>query len=358
MIARHEDRSAAGGKPSTPLEGDAASASVLLRQHSTPRGEAPAFDLVESFSDVVDTPVVAGRARTPRRTWWGALALALVAGVAGDVCAGSDALVLARVRPRPGTYEDSLLANGIERRFRLHLPSSYNHSRELPVVVLLHDRGGDPRQIESQSRFVSEAERNDLILVVPWGEGVPRDWGGKEDVAFVGRILEAVTARLAVDRQRLVLAGFGTGGTLALEAARQLRDRVAAVVAVSAAPPVHEEEAWEAGPGLVALLLVAGKANPRLPFDDGSDRSQMALAARWAASNGCLPAPQLVPLAEGGFGQLFPDCRDGVDVLVVGVPNGGHAWPGGRAVAGGDPPVPSPSATALIVDFVTRHPRP
>ncbi|HPC84649.1 MAG TPA: hypothetical protein P5234_15220 [Thermoanaerobaculaceae bacterium] len=290
---------------------------------------------------------------------WFAVGWLLTAMSAGGSSATvSDTLPLHRVRPRPGTYEEGVVVGGIERRFRLHLPPAYNHSTEFPVLVLLHDRGGDPRQVEAQSQFVAEAKRNGLILVVPWGEGTPAGWHADRDVAMLERVLDAVTARLVVDRSRLVLVGFGAGGTLALEAAGAIEDRLAVVVAVAAPSPATPPPPPEGGAGRVAVLFIAGTADRSVPYQDGSSGSQAALAAQWAARNGCDAAPRLQPLPDGGgYGQLFPGCRDGVDVMLVGVPDGGHAWPGGRAVPGGDAPPPWPSATELIVDFVTRHPK-
>ncbi|MCU0292033.1 MAG: alpha/beta fold hydrolase [Thermoanaerobaculaceae bacterium] len=304
---------------------------------------------------------------------WYSLVLSCILG--GLACLAGEAVVeasaqpgdlvtarLTHVRQRPGTYSETFLVAGTERSARIHLPPSYNGSSALPVVILLHGEGGDPRQVESMSRFAAEADRQDLILVTPWGTGEPRGWntGGccasNDDAAFLRELASALLAELTVDEKRIALVGYSSGGTLALQAAPELAEQLAVVAAVSPNPPTLSAH-WPAvgeATSRVALLLVTSEGGSAEPT--GAD----ATTARWwAASNGCGPLPDRQWTPNGSASILsFPGCRDGIDVVLLSVPDAGRSWPGGRAISpGATNPPDTPSATAHIIDFLTRHPR-
>jgi poly(3-hydroxybutyrate) depolymerase len=57
------------------------------------------------------------------------------------------------------------------RKYRLHIPRSYNASQAVPLILSFHGRGKDAKFQEALSQFSNESYGFDGIVVYP--EGVP-----------------------------------------------------------------------------------------------------------------------------------------------------------------------------------------
>ena len=99
----------------------------------------------------------------------------------------------------------------------LFVPAAYRPERAMPLVVMLHGAGGDaPGAV---APFVGQAEESGLVLVAPESRG--RTWdvlegGYGPDVAFVGRAVDHVFRRVAVNAGRVGVEGFSDGASYAL----------------------------------------------------------------------------------------------------------------------------------------------
>lgn len=99
----------------------------------------------------------------------------------------------------------------------LYLPVGYRADRPIPLVVMLHGAGGNPRRV--LGFVMSLADSAGVILLAPQSAGMTWDvirgrYG--PDVAFVDRVLAHVLAHYAVDTTRLAIGGFSDGATYAL----------------------------------------------------------------------------------------------------------------------------------------------
>jgi len=65
----------------------------------------------------------------------------------------------------PGDYEFFLNHNGLERRYLVHVPFSYEKEVPTPLVFSIHGGGGTVNGFKRSIDFDSNAEKNNYILV-------------------------------------------------------------------------------------------------------------------------------------------------------------------------------------------------
>ena len=63
----------------------------------------------------------------------------------------------------------SLLTNGGNRTYRIHLPNSYDPNTPAPLVISYHGHGKDMVQQETLSQFSNDAINPNMIAVYPQG---------------------------------------------------------------------------------------------------------------------------------------------------------------------------------------------
>jgi phospholipase/carboxylesterase len=110
----------------------------------------------------------------------------------------------------------------IEASHRLWLPEGYEPGYAYPLIVWLHNDGGDEMDLDevmpriSERNYIGVSLRGNVLRSVRFG------WSSAEDrlaeiLAQLHEVVEAVADRFSVNPHRKYLAGFGAGGTLAWE---------------------------------------------------------------------------------------------------------------------------------------------
>lgn len=143
---------------------------------------------------------------------------------------GSTITADARLQGRTYTFEET----GVEVPYALFVPSSYDASREWPLIVGLHGLGRPYDWVMSYDGYIDLAERDGYILVTPkgyhprgWygsrGPGIPRglDRDGAEGLPDnlgelaeqdVMNVLRLVVDEFNIDDDRIYLWGHSMGG--------------------------------------------------------------------------------------------------------------------------------------------------
>jgi phospholipase/carboxylesterase len=158
------------------------------------------------------------------------------------------------------------LGLGAERDGLLLIPSAASASKRLPLVVLLHGAGGSGQRV---IRFMqSRAERDGFLLLAPDSRGgtwdaIRGDFG--PDVDFLNSALQRVFAQCAVDKSRLVLAGFSDGASYALALGLTNGDVFTHLIAFSPGIMAPAERR-----GSPAIFVSHGKADKILPIEHAS----------------------------------------------------------------------------------------
>ncbi len=245
--------------------------------------------------------------------------------------------------PSGTTTVASLVFDGEERSFRVHVPTGYDGSAAVPLVLVLHGGGGSGEQIELRSSDMNAvADREGFLAVYPDGTGTIRTWnaggccGGAvrndvDDVGFVRALLDGIEGSLCVDADRVFATGMSNGAMLSHRLACELSDRLAAVA------PVAGVEMAPACPtnGRVALMQVHGSMDGHVPWEGGVGCGPAGVAftsvpetmSRWRMRNGCEETS--TPFVTEGDGSCvrYDGCE--ADVVLCTIEGGSHSWPGG-----------------------------
>ena len=141
----------------------------------------------------------------------------------------------------------TIIHEGVNREYVLHVPDSYDDSFSVPVVLNFHGFSGDAYQYmnEADMRILSESEN--FILIYPQGldlEGEPH-WnacpnGGDnksdvDDFGFIETLIEKISSNYNIDLERIYAVGYSNGGMMAYGLANHKSELIAAVASVSGA---------------------------------------------------------------------------------------------------------------------------
>ena len=189
---------------------------------------------------------------------------------------------VARLGARPGTptRTGKLGLNPIglsaDRDGLVFVPFSYDASRPMPLVLMLHGAGGTSRG--AIRPFLAHADSAGVILVAP--ESRAETWDlmlGRfgPDVAFIDRVLRDVFSRFAVDRRRVAIEGFSDGASYALSLGIMNGDLFSSITAFSPGLMRFSEKR-----GMPRIFIAHGTEDQVLHIERASRRLVPTLAAQ------------------------------------------------------------------------------
>lgn len=269
-----------------------------------------------------------------------------------------------------------------DRDFLLRLPSAFDGTRSLPLIVAMHGASGSKEGFngltcaggdsKSPSCLSQVADKEGFVLVYADGTRIApataasRTWNaggggarglrcehackeGVDDVAYVRALLSEIAAIVPYDRGRVYLTGFSNGAAMAHRLACEVPERIAAIAPVGGA-----NQFAGASPCVPSrptpILHIHGELDPCWPYGGGQgqcvaeqmssgpyvsvDETMVGLAGQsgsdpgWVARLGCVPAGTTTQVGRHSR-DSYGGCRGGVTVSRVKVLGAGHTWPGG-----------------------------
>ena len=101
---------------------------------------------------------------------------------------------------------DSLIHQGYQRNYTLHLPTSYNNSKSTPLVVFLHGGGGNALSAQRFTGFNQVSNQYSFLVAYPeahyeskpnsfiWADGrnTAADKSGIDDIGFINKLLDTL----------------------------------------------------------------------------------------------------------------------------------------------------------------------
>ncbi|MBK9176149.1 MAG: T9SS type A sorting domain-containing protein [Flavobacteriales bacterium] len=268
---------------------------------------------------------------------------------------------------------DTIIVGALERTFTVRLPSVYDGSTPLPLVIAMHGGFGSGTQLESQSQLTVKAEQEGFIMVYP--DGVPsligiRTWnaGGCcgyamnnsiDDVGFIDALLDTLFDELAIDPLRVYATGMSNGGFMSYRLACELSERIAAIAPVAATMTIAACQ--PARP--VPVISIHSYLDESVPYLGGVGNGvsnhynspQDSVLNAFAAHANCTVLNDTVQHDASMTVIRWHDCDCGAEVITYRTQDGGHSWHGGIGTGIGDPPSQTVSANDLMWDFFQQH---
>ncbi len=280
---------------------------------------------------------------------------------------------------RPGNYSRTLTVSKLKREYLVHVPKGYDPQTPTPVVLALHGVAMNGPLMVVFSGLNSKADEAGFIVVYPSGTGVgpflkwnarglkgdPAE-GKADDVEFISKLLDELPGHVNVDQKRVYAAGISNGGMMSYLLAGELSDRIAAIAPV--AGKIVCEDSKPQRP--VSVIHFHGLKDDIVPFGRSRESTPSAIKTNsvedsiqtWVKLNGCNETPKSDTLSKEGdemrvTRKTYDGGRDGAEVVLVVIEEGGHTWPGQ------EPPVgfigksaKNISANDLMWEFFKKHP--
>ena len=249
-----------------------------------------------------------------------------------------------------------IMHNGLKRTYWLHVPPQSHGKNSVPLVFALHGGGGSGKKMAGFTGLSRLADREGFMVVYP--DGVEKHWNdGRglaryrsqreniDDVGFISGLIDTLAKEYPVDLGRVYVTGASNGAMMSYLLACELTDKITAIAPVIGA--LGENIAQSCSPTRpIPVLMIGGRADPLVPWQGGDVHffrkkfgkviSFPQTLAFWVAHNGCLEMPQIswLPDVDPHDGTRikktsYRQCRQGVEVVLYEIQDGGHTWPSG-----------------------------
>ena len=285
-----------------------------------------------------------------------------------------------------GEHTRTIAVDDLQRRYRVHVPKNYDAANSTPVVMVFHGGGGNPENMVRLTGMNAKSDEAGFMVVYPFGTGKLADTlltfnGGGccgfamenkvDDVAFTRALLDDLATVVSVDTNRVFATGLSNGGIMSHYVASELSDRIAAIAPVGGPLMMDAPNAKRPVP----VMHFHGTGDEFAPFKGGFGKggaggkgvtdfkSVNHTIQSWVKANGCKPEPEIVALpdkADDGMKctrKTWSGGRDGSEVVLIEIENGGHTWPGNEPiVAMLGKSTKDISANELMWEFFQKHP--
>jgi polyhydroxybutyrate depolymerase len=286
----------------------------------------------------------------------------------------------------PGDYIFSLMHEGLERIYKVHIPPSYNENTQIPVVIYIHGGGGDMRAAYMDG-IDKMSDKHGFILAIPEGTGEVKlghlrgSWNGgrwetgeccgnTDDVGFISIMIKELRNKFNIDEKMIYATGISNGGLMTNRLGCELADKIAAIAPVAPAAIMSNCNPSRSIP----VMDIHGTADPANPPDGSEPKGIfgkdgiMAMPYKrmtpsqvidvWKRINKCSDS-QIAGYEKGGAKcVIYNDCVEGVEIELCIVEGMGHTYPSGSqylpaAVVG---PVSYDISFDQIWEFFKKHP--
>jgi polyhydroxybutyrate depolymerase len=296
--------------------------------------------------------------------------LALLGAALAAACGGGAA-------DDPGAAADAAPSRtyGGDRPVTLQLPADFDASRSYPLVVVLHGYGATGLLQTAYLALADLPQDPGAFLLAPDGTVDAtgrRFWAASDaccgsggpvvdDVAYLGGLIDAITADWPVDPSRVVVIGHSNGHFMAYRLACERADVITAIAGLAgAARSIDGAGCAPARP--LSVLHLHGTADTVVLYEGGSFGGVAYPGARasveqWAGHVGC--GGDAITLSEAGSIDLetrlagletrieaVDACPAGIGVELWTIEGGSHA------------PSFYPSIGLTLAEWLFAHPRP
>ena len=242
----------------------------------------------------------------------------------------------------------SISVNGVERMFRLSVPSS-DVGTKLALIIAFHGGGGSDEDFQQQSQFDQLGEQQKFIMAYAIAESdrssAEGEWylntaaTSRDDNDFTEAIVDELSNMYCIDEDRLYAIGYSLGSMFTYEIACQLNHRFAAVASFAGTMPVNPETCGLSGN--IAVMHIHGKLDYIIDYDDdwdwkdgehegvGTMSNIPGMIDYWAEKSNCQNDNTHSHLFDGDEVEhiVHSDCDGDVRIEHYGMEAQEHTWP-------------------------------
>jgi polyhydroxybutyrate depolymerase len=237
------------------------------------------------------------------------------------------------------------------RTYLLHVPSSYDGSKPVPLILDFHALAGTSAQEESISSYPAQTDQEGVIIAFPDGVNGPAGAGWNvggccvsstvDDVAFARAVVRQIETVACIDPRRVYAVGLYTGGGMAYSLACHAADIFAAVA--SSAWDLLQENVADCKPSRPTTVVSFRDSNDNsfIPYNGGASSivpgmkinflGAQATFKKWAELDHCTGNPTPI---DGNGCSTYAACQQDVEVTLCAKPGGifpaslgAIAWP-------------------------------
>ncbi len=238
----------------------------------------------------------------------------------------------------------SIEVDGVERNFRLSVPSSDPGTR-LPLVIAFHGGTDSQEDFAQQEQFDQLGEQEKFIMAYAIAEqdrtAAEGEWflntaaTSLEDNNFAESIVDELSKSYCVNQNKLYAIGYSLGAMFTYEIACQLNHRFAATASFAGTMPVSPESC-DLTSG-ISIMHIHGKLDYIIYYHQdwdwkdgehegvGTMSEVPNLIDYWAAKSSCQAIAVETSLTEEHI--THNDCVDGVVIEHYGLQIWDHNWP-------------------------------
>jgi len=290
------------------------------------------------------------------------------------------------------------------RFYQIHVPTGYDGSESVPLVVALHGSTGTGRYFnpayiswfykdtffEDYTDFSKKADLENFIVVYPkallfyspefmfhlFAYNVPvypdswyRGRNLIDDVGFIEDLIDKIQNEYNIDSDMVYLSGFSNGADMVYSLGCLLSEKISAISVaageIAKKDKDDEEFSYPSNPeNPMPVLVFHGTGDSSVPWEGdewgcGVDPSIQF----WVEQNGCDSNPEIFESESGNIVRYsYLNGLDGSEVILYKSVNGTHCWPGNSYNDSSSAPwlidrINEISATDLIWEFFESHPK-
>lgn len=251
------------------------------------------------------------------------------------------------------TVLGSIQHEGIERDYRLYVPSIYDGSMAVPLVFNLHGYTSNATEQEFYGDFRPIADTANFLVVHPNGTtdgsgttfwnafGSPTET--VDDLGFLSALIDSLNADYNIDLNRVYTTGMSNGGFMSYKLSCDLSHRIAAMASVTGSM-ISTQIASCSPSHPVPVMEIHGTADPTVPYNGNPSLLMQPIVdvvSFWVNFNNCnsTAVETAVPntnLMDGCTADhfLYTGGDNGATVEHYRVNGGAHTWPGAGITIG------------------------
>lgn len=263
------------------------------------------------------------------------------------------ALVLAAGTARAQEDGNGVITyGGIERSYYIHFPPGYDGTAPAPLFIMLHGATMSGVEMMLISDFNTVADQTGTITAYPDSRGAYWIYMDEDelaagedyhdDVGFIAALIDHLSGNYAIDADRVYVAGYSSGGMMALRLRCTMPDRISGFAVIGASFSYDlAQHCLNSSPAPVLIVLgTQDAAFPSLGYarvtpGGGLDSvfSLNQVMTFLSTLNGCIQSitTEEVTSANGSVRVLhhtYQDCPNNAQVGLYSLIDWNHDWPG------------------------------